>query len=188
MKKKIWLISGIAGVVLLGGAMGAAAIDNPETKTNAGEKLIPIEEAEEITLKEVNGTVESIELEREHGRLVYDVDVNSKDNHDDIEVDVDAKTGAVVKVDDDQNDGSQKSVTQSTQQSQNIITKEEAISIATADIPGKAVKVDFDGDDGDYEIEIRDGRVEAEYEIDAYTGQILEKDIEDDDDDDDNDD
>ncbi|HWO74475.1 MAG TPA: PepSY domain-containing protein [Bacillus sp. (in: firmicutes)] len=177
MKKKVWIASGIAGIVLLGGAVGAGAIANPIMN----EKLIPIEEAKDISLKEVNGTVESIELEEEHGRLVYDVDVYSKDNNDDVEVDVDAETGAVVKVDDVRNDDSQNTVTDSTQQSRNIITKEEAIAIATADTPGKAVEVDFDGDDGDYEIEIRDGNLKAEYKIDAYTGNILEKESEDDD-------
>ncbi|MET3697905.1 peptidase YpeB-like protein [Bacillus oleivorans] len=178
MKKKVWIASGIAGIVLLGGAVGAGAIAIPKVNEN----LIPIDKAQEISLNEVNGTVESIELEQEHGRFVYDVDVNPKNSNDDVEVDVDAVTGAVVKVDDDRiDDDNQTSVNNSGQQNQEIITQEEAIAIAVADTPGKAVEVDFDGDDGDYEIEVRDGQLKVEYKIDAYTGNILEKETEDDD-------
>jgi uncharacterized membrane protein YkoI len=184
MKKKIWVVSGIVGIVLLG-AMGAGAFADQTSSVNQDNKLnknrISVDEAKAIALKEVKGTVESVELEKEHGRLVYDVDVNSDDGNK-VEIDVDAQSGKVVKVEDDWNDDDQKSVSNSSKQSKDIISKEEAIAIATKHTPGKVVKVEFDRDDAEYEIKVRVGRLEVKYEIDAYKGSILEKETEDDDD------
>ncbi|MDQ2920755.1 MAG: PepSY domain-containing protein [Acidobacteriota bacterium] len=55
------------------------------------------EQAQEIALKRAPGTVESGELEREHGKLVYSFDIrNSKGTID--EVQVSAITGKIVRV------------------------------------------------------------------------------------------
>lgn len=55
------------------------------------------EQAQEIALKRAPGTVESGELEREHGKLVYSFDIrNSKGTID--EVQVSAINGKVVRV------------------------------------------------------------------------------------------
>ncbi len=56
-----------------------------------------------------------------------------------------------------------------------MISEAEAIAIATKETPGNVVEVELDDDY--YEIEIKDGHYETEYKIDAYTGKILEKDV-----------
>jgi uncharacterized membrane protein YkoI len=187
MKKNV-LIIGVTGVVLLGGALGVGAFSEgtQEKKTN----LISMKKAEEIAGKEVEGTVESVELELDDGKAKYEVDIRDKNGNDDIDVDVDASSGEVLKVDRDDDAASDDVNTQNTkaQATNPKVTKDEAIAIATKATPGKVVKVDED-DDGDYEIEIRTDTHEIEYEIDATTGKILEKDLDNlNDDDDDNDD
>jgi uncharacterized membrane protein YkoI len=63
----------------------------------ASQAKITKEQAQEIALKRAAGTVESGELEREHGKLVYSFDIrNSKGTID--EVQVSAITGKIVRV------------------------------------------------------------------------------------------
>jgi len=63
----------------------------------ASQAKITKEQAQEIALKRASGTVESGELEREHGKLVYSFDIrNSKGTID--EVQVSAITGKIVRV------------------------------------------------------------------------------------------
>jgi uncharacterized membrane protein YkoI len=63
----------------------------------ASQAKITKEQAQEIALQRAPGTVESGELEREHGKLVYSFDIrNSKGTID--EVQVSAITGKIVRV------------------------------------------------------------------------------------------
>jgi uncharacterized membrane protein YkoI len=63
----------------------------------ASQAKITKEQAQEIALKRAPGTVESGELEREHGKLVYSFDIrNAKGTID--EVQVSAITGKIVRV------------------------------------------------------------------------------------------
>jgi uncharacterized membrane protein YkoI len=63
----------------------------------ASQARITKEQAQEIALKRAPGTVESGELEREHGKLVYSFDIrNAKGTID--EVQVSAITGKIVRV------------------------------------------------------------------------------------------
>lgn len=63
----------------------------------ASQARIKKEQAQEIALKRAPGIVESGELEREHGKLVYSFDIrNSKGTID--EVQVSAITGKIVRV------------------------------------------------------------------------------------------
>jgi uncharacterized membrane protein YkoI len=75
--------------------------DEEESATHqaklASQARITKEQAQEIALKRAPGTVESAELEREHGKLVYSFDIrNSKGTID--EVQVSAITGKIVRV------------------------------------------------------------------------------------------
>lgn len=63
----------------------------------AKQAKITKEQAQEIALKRAPGNVESAELEREHGKLVYSFDIrNAKGTID--EVQVSAITGKIVRV------------------------------------------------------------------------------------------
>lgn len=144
MKRKA-LIIGVAGFVLIGGAV-AFANDDTEVKTApASLKVVDENDGRIVQKQEAANSVGNTTISQ-----------NSKVH----ETSSDHKAGRVK--------GS-------------FISKEEAIKIAINDSNGKIVEVEYD--DGHYEIEVINSKYEIEYEIDAYTGRILEKDIDDNDDD-----
>jgi len=74
--------------------------DNGNTEdATKNEAVITVEQAKETALKEVDGILDGIELEREYGQLVYEVEVETAQNgDDDVTVYVDAITGKVLYV------------------------------------------------------------------------------------------
>ncbi|WP_433364528.1 PepSY domain-containing protein [Streptosporangium sp. CA-115845] len=61
------------------------------------------------------------------------------------------------------------------------VSRDEAVRIAQEKVPGaKLVKVEFDGDEtpANWEVELREGDVEHDFDVDAATGAILEQDRE----------
>jgi uncharacterized membrane protein YkoI len=97
-------------VFTLVGALGVtpALLASPETKKTEAQDVkkgetqadlqkeakISMEKAKEIALKQASGKIKSSELEREHGKLIYSFDINTKKGV--TEVNVDAITGKVV--------------------------------------------------------------------------------------------
>jgi uncharacterized membrane protein YkoI len=60
---------------------------------------ISMQHARKIALAQVpHGTIQSAELEKENGRLIYSFDIKKKDSKDITEVNVDAHNGKVVAV------------------------------------------------------------------------------------------
>ncbi|MCM3670328.1 PepSY domain-containing protein [Mesobacillus maritimus] len=201
MKKRNVVIAGVAGLVLLGGAFGVGAFTEPVKPQD--ENLLTIEKAEEKALNEIDGTIHQVELEEDDGQLKYEVEVRDQNGNDDHEIEIDAKSGNVMEVDreDDYESVPADLINKNAQQETKVanapnkksddnnqktkLTKEEAVAIATKATPGKVVEVEYD--DGEYEIEIHTGKHEVDYEIDARTGKILEKDMDQFDDDRDDD-
>lgn len=174
MKKKI-LIGALGAAVLFGGAFVVSATNNDDfvktvEQTKNTKALLSVNEAEKIALQQVNGIVESIELERKSNKLMYEVEVEKADQ--DYDVYIDAYTGEIYAIDRDDDFDDDVYTTSN----QKIISKEEAIAIAEKKVNGKAVEIDRDEDDGfiKYEIELKTSRGEAEVEIDALTGNVLE--------------
>jgi uncharacterized membrane protein YkoI len=103
--KRYLTLAAIAAIILTAGAsLAVAAVKTRQGNNEAQEQAqlqrqakITMEQARETALKRAPGTVESSELEREHGRLVYSFDIrNSKGTID--EVQVSAITGKIVRV------------------------------------------------------------------------------------------
>jgi len=100
------IISAFAVALLMAPAGQLLAMNSSQEKKEekgenqanlAAKAKITKEQAEATALKRAPGTVESSELEREHGRLVYSFDIrNSRGTID--EVQVSAITGKVVRV------------------------------------------------------------------------------------------
>ncbi|CAH8706690.1 PepSY domain-containing protein [Paenibacillus thiaminolyticus] len=182
-------IAGIAGLLLLGGAVGGvAAADkaNGAVKSSSyGSELLTSKQAEEIALREVNGDIRSVELKKENGRMVFEVEIRTADGRDDNEVTLDAVSGKVLQVEwDDDDDADERHRERRQGQAQDrtaAISKKQAIAIALQDTPGRVIEAD--SGKHVYEIEIRNGNREVEYKIDKFTGKIVEKDVDDDDDD-----
>jgi uncharacterized membrane protein YkoI len=69
----------------------------------AKEAKITMEAAKAIALKAKAGTITDQELEKEHGKLLYSFDVRDASGKS-FDVEVDAKTGKVLKVEEDKED------------------------------------------------------------------------------------
>ena len=175
---KWMIIPALAGAVVLGGAALANGLGTSEA--HAAENFLSLKEAKALAVKKVGGKVTEIELEKTRTGYIYEVEVNSKGVEYDL--DIDAQTGKVViekqqakkvvKAEQPQLAGSK------------LLTKDQAIAIATEKAKGTVTKAKLDNDDGrkHYDIEIKDGTYEYDFEINAITGEILEFDKERDDD------
>ncbi|WP_404406962.1 PepSY domain-containing protein [Jeotgalibacillus malaysiensis] len=74
--------------------------DSNGTAGSSNEDYISQEEAIEIALAEVEGTLESVELDDDDGRAIYEVEINTgTGDDDDAEFDIDAVTGEILEID-----------------------------------------------------------------------------------------
>ena len=125
------------------------------------------------------------QLETDDGRSVYDIEFYSESAEYDYEID--ALTGEVLDVDHDAERYTpptpSSSSAPSSPSAQALLTEEQAKAKALAHAGLKAADVKFvecqlDSDDGKttYDIEFYSGSKEYDYEVDAYTGDILDVD------------
>ncbi|MFD1888058.1 PepSY domain-containing protein [Paenibacillus wenxiniae] len=183
------LTVGTAGTVV------AAASNNNNSASQNNANVIGIQRAETIALQKVpGGTVESIELERERGKLYYEVDVN-RSNGSDVDVHIDAVSGAVVRTVNDDNDDDDAYVVpgnsnNAASNNLKVKTVDQAIAIAKKAVNGTVTDVEREREKGriQYEVEIRFTGGEAKVEIDAATGKVTKVDKDYDDQDNDQDD
>ena len=109
-----------------------------------------------------------VDLDREDGVLVYEIEILY--NNTEYDCEIDAATGEFLKF-------SSEAVPAA---GATRITREQALAIALAQVPGAkdthVRELQLDEDDGRwiYEVEIRYNGMEYEGEIDAATGTILE--------------
>ncbi|MEW8986087.1 MAG: PepSY domain-containing protein [Bacillus sp. (in: firmicutes)] len=158
MKRKI--IAGIASLLLVGGAVGAAAAagtanGSMKDPSHGSRQLLTSKQAEEIALRQVTGHVRPVEFKKHNGRMLFEVEIRTAGSQDDDEVTLDAVSGKVLKVErDEDNDANvRQSVRRQTQNRQTAISKEQAVAIALQETPGKVTEID--SDKNVYEIEIR---------------------------------
>jgi uncharacterized membrane protein YkoI len=174
MKKK--LLIGTLGAALVFGsafAVGAASNDDISTinKTNTEKKMLSTDEVKKIAVQEVSGVVQEIELEKRSGKFVYEVDIEKDDV--DYDLHIDAYSGEIYAIDrDDDNDDDYIN----SQNHKNIISQADAIAIAEKAVNGKVVEIEKDKDDGliKYEVELKTDRGEADVEINAASGKVLD--------------
>ena len=124
---------------------------------------------------DLNGDLEQyvakIELDDEDNGLVYDIELRTDSTKADIEVN--AKNGEVVSFEIEAIKGAPANVgTKDQQNTGAAISLQEAIDIALSKASGTVTKSEFDKKDNKYEIEIRNGKMEYEFEIDTK-GNIL---------------
>lgn len=142
------------------------------------EASISIEEAISIALNHADGKVDDVDLKHRGGTLVYDIEIGDTD------IVIDANDGTVIHIDhDDDDDDRNGNAAGNTTSTADIISQDEAVSIARTVAEGDVRKIELDEDDGRLEYEIEIGNYDIE--IDAVTGEILDVDHDDDDDRDD---
>ena len=164
-------IATILGATILSGSFMSFATNN---------SYIGVEKAKSIALKDAgvsNVTFVKAKLDTEDGVKVYDVEFYKGNVEYDYEID--AKTGKILEKDTDI-----ENYTIPTKQTKNNnayigVEKAKAIALKDAGVSNVTfVKAKLDTEDGVkvYDVEFYKGNVEYDYEIDAKTGKILEKD------------
>lgn len=163
-------------VVLTGKTSGSTASGTSSGTTASG--YITADRAKEIALADAGVKASAVvfiraELDRDDGRMVYDVEFYSGNIEYDYEID--AVTGAIRSSDRDV-----EGFVPSTSGTAASITADRAKEIALAEVPGGTVfKCELDRDDGRliYEVEVISGSTEYDFEIDATTGSIVGRDV-----------
>ena len=150
--------------------------------TAASGATITAEDAKAKALAHAGLTADAVtfvtaQLDRDDGRLVYDVEFYTAD-YKEYDYEIDAATGAVVSYDYDAEGYAPPAATSGT------ISADDAKAIALAQVPGASAsdiwEFETDRDDGriQYEGKIVYGGMEYEFEIDGYSGTIRNWEVE----------
>ena len=128
------------------------------------------QQAKDIALKEAQGgQITKFKLDRENGRMVYEIEV--MDGNIERDYEIDAETGAIVKLEQEQkNHGNNNSVNNPK------ISYDKAKEIALKNSKnGKFKEIELKHKNGVliYDVEIAEGFADREFLIDANTGEIL---------------
>lgn len=172
--KKIILIPALVGVLGVGVVMGSTSLLSGNAEAN---KALDVQEIEKKALGIVNGTVTSVEFDRERTGDVYEVEIVTETEEHDLLFD--AYTGELLRQKKEVLDDDDDRFIQTGNNTAEYITKEQAIEQALTKAKGTVKKVELD--DGVYEIELTDGQFEYDVDILASTGEIIkfEQDYED---------
>lgn len=186
-KKTIHKMLAAAAVAALLGAGASESFAAPATKNTIGAEKAKAIALSDAKLKAKEVSFVKVKLDDDDGKLVYDVEFYKGNVEYDYEID--AKTGKIREKDKDIEDyiiptkNQANQDTTSSKSAKGNIGAEKAKSIALKDAGLKANQVSFvkaklDNDDGRtvYDVEFYGNHVEYDYEIDAKTGKILEKD------------
>ena len=169
------------------GSQSADAGQNAAAGQNAGgqgtDSLITEAQAREIALADAGKTEADVgeefirvKLDREDGRLVYEVEFYV--GMEEFDYDIDAASGTIVGRDYDIEDDFA-NTSSAVSVPGNVISRDEAVQIILQRVPGASaqnVRIELDEDDGwlIYEGELYYSHVEYEFELNAETGEILE--------------
>ena len=157
---------------------GASQAQNNTSGDDIGEAKAREIALEHAGLAEADVTFVKVRLDRDDGRLDYDVDFYSGNTEYDYEID--AATGEIVSFDSEIDDFD---IPAQTQQSGTVISleqaKEAALKAAGLDAANvRWIKEEFDRDDGRsvYDLECVSGEPEYDFEINAADGTVMEQD------------
>lgn len=212
MKKMIY-IPAAAGILALGGVAWANTDATPtdskvqaeseqgikaeSSKSTNQKQFLTFDQASAKALREVDGKITDIELERDGRVPHFEIDID-KDGYD-YDLKLEAVTGEILEQkrekddnDDDWDDNSASTEKSTSDKStaNDYISSDEAIAAAKTVASGTVKDLELDEDDGVayYEIDLQDGRTEHEVKVNATDGSILKHETDKDDDDDDDDD
>ena len=145
------------------------------------------DEAVKIAKAKFNGELHELDIDKDDNHFVYDIELRSSTEK--AEFEIDAQTGEVRKFEtekltinggatDSQNNANNSSNSSAanapkTQTPQLVISLDQAKQIALSKAAGTVVKAELDEDDLVYEIEIRNGKMEYEFKIDAKSGAVV---------------
>ena len=154
----------------------------PQTTTSNG--MISSEQAKNAALAHAGLSAGQVSFVRSHldwddGRQVYDVEFYTSD-YKEYDYEIDAYTGAILSFD---ADAEYYSHTQPSTNTGSYIGEARARSIALSYVSGatdanvRYARLDWDDGRMEYEVEIIYGTMEYDFEIDAYTGAVISRDM-----------
>lgn len=127
------------------------------TKTSTSNSVkTTLEKAKTLALAEVNGKIISTKTDDDD----YEIIIQKGDYL--YEVEVDRRTGRIDNIDKER-----------VKSSVSTISATKAKEIALKQVNGTVTSVDYDDDDYQYDVEVRDGQVEYEVKIDARNGNVI---------------
>lgn len=143
-----------------------------ESKPKQEEPTTDVGRAIQIAQKEFSGMVTEVELDRDNGQLLYELEIFSNGQRAEIEVAI--ESGEIIK----------KQIKHKNHKYENVkglIGIEKAINIALGEFPGQVTEAELDKDNGQliYQVEIKSNDTEADFDIDAYTGKVISIEIDD---------
>jgi uncharacterized membrane protein YkoI len=189
------IVSGMLGVLVIAGCSRNVADSGPDAvvkEEEAGlmaQATVTSDSAIAIAKARVPGRIVEAELEREGTALVYSFDIKVVGDDELTEVDVDANTGAILKVSGDSvavpgaiptadtvADATVKEK-ETGLMAQATITSDSAIAIAKARVPGRIVEADLEREGNvlvySFEIKVAGKDALTEVDVDARTGAII---------------
>ncbi len=100
MDRKLIAGGALTGLVMTGALVGTVSAQSAADATGLSE-----EQAVQIALLEIDGDVQEVELEREDGKMVYEIEILNAEGQE-FEVEIAADTGAVLEIEaeDDEDD------------------------------------------------------------------------------------
>lgn len=148
----------------------AVSIANDKTEA-AAKQRITREEARQIALAKVNGTIVEMELDDHR----YEVEIRADGKEYDLEINI--YTGQIEKFTESKMVVQKASAPAKPQvtETRSRITRDEARKIALNRISGTVTELELD--DNHYEVEIQANGNEYDITINAYTGKIIEVDV-----------
>ncbi|MGJ9459426.1 PepSY domain-containing protein [Oceanobacillus sp. CF4.6] len=176
MNKKLVLTLGtltVAGVFGFGIYQSEAAPVDPTLST---------EEVSQLIQNQYPGTITEMERDNEFNKVIYEVEVQG--DGVEYELELDGDTGEVLKEKQSENvdrddDNHLEEPTNGANVNSEVIGDEKARKIALENFDGTVTDLELDIDDNQliYEIDVKNSNKEAEFEIDAITGEIMEMEI-----------
>lgn len=161
------------------------------------EPTLSTDEIRNLVADQYPGKVTELELEKDSNKAIYEVEITGKSKKYDLKLD--GASGEVVHLsekalsdqtdeksdDDDENDKESNKATEKPAKKA-AFDMAKAEKIALKEFDGTVTSTDLDEDDGHliYEVEVHNGKKEAEIEIDAYTEEVIAVSIEQEDSDD----
>lgn len=174
----------LAGVIAASSA-AVYAFDKHHSKSKYSELVNTAvmqspEQIIDIVKQKTSGEILSLELEREDGKLVYEVEAILREENTELEFEIDASTGEILS---ERSDKLRKHEIKASDAYKTVkFDLMEAMAFAVNEQAGKVINAEFDThhDKAMYEVEVLTANNAVyELEIDPNTGAIIGKELED---------
>lgn len=172
------LAIGGTGLTLISYAHASTGAQNTQQeKSTASLNISQSDAINKFNERYGSKSLKEIELKHKNNKYIYEIE--GFDSAKEYEVKIDATTGKILKAKSEKFDENGK---EDALDLNELINRDDATQIAQSKVPGQAVKWSLEMDDKQpvWEVELKDGKKEAQIKIDAKTQKILKTEVDDD--------